>query len=51
MRRLLEWAAVGLIALLVLVQFVPYGRDHRNPPVTAELAWDSATTRELAGRA
>jgi mono/diheme cytochrome c family protein len=36
--------AVGLLA----IQLVPYGRDHANPPVTAEPAWDSPQTRELA---
>jgi mono/diheme cytochrome c family protein len=51
MRRLLEWGAVIAVVALVAVQFVPYGRDHTNPPVTAEPAWDSAETRELAGRA
>jgi hypothetical protein len=37
-----------LLALFVLIQFVPYGRDHTNPPVLSEPAWDSARTRELA---
>jgi mono/diheme cytochrome c family protein len=39
-------AVVGLV-----VQAVPYGRSHTNPPVTAEPAWDSPRTRELAERA
>ncbi len=33
------------------LQAVPYGRDHSNPPVRAEPAWDSPRTRELAARA
>ena len=41
----------GLAAALALVQFVPYGHDHVNPPVTAEPAWDTAETRALAVRA
>ncbi len=32
----------------VLIQLVPYGRAHTNPPVTEEPRWDSARTRELA---
>lgn len=44
-------AAVGLIVIFLAIQLVPYGRDHTNPPVVAEPAWDSATTRELAVRA
>ena len=45
---------VGAIALGVLVvafaviQAVPYGRDHSNPPVRQEPAWDSPATRALA---
>lgn len=41
-------ALVGLVVLFGLIQLVPYGRDHTNPPVTKEIAWDSARTRELA---
>lgn len=32
---------------VVLIQFIPYGRDHSNPPVVAEPQWDSAQTRTL----
>lgn len=40
-------------ALIVLaaIQLVPYGRDHQNPPVANEPAWDSPRTRELFFRA
>ena len=33
-----------------LIQLVPYGRDHTNPPVTGEPPWDSAATRASRGR-
>jgi hypothetical protein len=48
---------LGKIALTILIivvlaalaiQLVPYGRDHTNPPVVQEPAWDSDQTRELA---
>ena len=45
-----RFVAVGLIALMVLliaVQFVPSGRNHSNPPVLAEPAWNNAQTRTL----
>ena len=29
---------LGAVALLVLIQLVPYGRDHTNPPVENEPA-------------
>jgi len=47
---------IGLIFLLILafavfiavaIQFVPYGRNHTNPPVLAESQWDSPATRQL----
>jgi mono/diheme cytochrome c family protein len=40
-----------LALALVAIQFAPYGRDHLNPPVSAEPAWDSAETRALAKQA
>lgn len=43
--------AIGAIAVFALIQLVPYGRDHENPPVIAEPAWDSPQTRELFFRA
>ena len=36
--------AVGLFGV---IQLVPYGRDHQNPPVTAEPDWKGQRTREL----
>ena len=34
-----------------LSQVVPFGREHSNPPVIQEPAWDSPRTRQLAKRA
>jgi hypothetical protein len=42
---------LGLVAVFAIIQLVPYGRDHRNPPVAAEPAWDRPETRALAARA
>ncbi len=47
----LRWLIIGLFGLSVAIQFVPYGRDHTNPPVRKEPAWSSPRTRELAVRA
>jgi hypothetical protein len=41
----------GIPLFFIGIQLVPYGRDHANPPVLAEPAWDSPATRELARRA
>ena len=47
-RRLILWIVLGVVVLFGLMQLVPYGRNHRNPAVTKEVAWDTARTRELA---
>ncbi len=39
------------LGLFGLIQLVPYGRNHTNPPVVAEPTWDSPQTRALAARA
>ncbi len=39
------------LLLLVAIQFIPYGKDHTNPPVIAEPNWDSPQTRTLFMRA
>ena len=41
----------GLAAIFVAIQFVPYGRDHTNPPVTQDAPWPSPEARQLAVRA
>jgi hypothetical protein len=54
MRRTLKALAVGLAAIaaaFLLLQLVPYGRTHSNPPTIVEPAWDSPRTRALAVRA
>lgn len=50
-RRFLKPLLLGALALAAVVQVVPYGRSHTNPPVTGEPPWDSPATRELAKRA
>lgn len=49
--RWLRWILAVLVGGLLVIQLIPYGRAHDNPPVVAEPAWDSAQTRELAARA
>jgi hypothetical protein len=46
-----KWIFSGLLVVFALIQFVPYGRDHANPPVLGEPNWDSTGTRDLAKRA
>ena len=52
--RTLKIFAVGMASIagvFLVLQLVPYGRTHSNPPTIAEPAWDSPRTRELAVRA
>jgi hypothetical protein len=42
---------VAVFALFFLIQLVPYGRNHTNPPVTSEPKWATPHARELAQRA
>lgn len=48
-----RWSRIGFAVLgtLLAMQLVPYGRDHTNPPVTGEPAWDAPGTRALARQA
>jgi hypothetical protein len=41
----------AVIGLLVLIQLIPYGRNHSNPSITGTPAWDSPDTERLARRA
>jgi mono/diheme cytochrome c family protein len=45
------WFGTAVAAVALAIQVVPYGRNHANPPVTREPAWDSHAARELAKRA
>ena len=51
MKKIIGYIFIGGIILFGLIQLIPYGRDHSNPSVIAEPAWDSTATRDLAVRA
>jgi len=48
LKKAVKWSAISVTVVFVAIQFVPYGRDHTNPPVQTEPQWDSARVRELA---
>ena len=50
-QQFVGYGGATLLVLFVLIQAVPYGRSHSNPPVTQEPAWNSPQTRALAVRA
>ena len=43
--------AVAFVVVFALIQAVPYGRSHKNGPITGEPKWSSPETRELMVRA
>jgi hypothetical protein len=50
-RKILVRSAIGILALLALIQLVPYGHAHGNPPVTRAPRWDSPGTAKLVADA
>ncbi|HEX5988953.1 MAG TPA: heme-binding domain-containing protein [Solirubrobacterales bacterium] len=47
-RRTLTLAGAGTVALLLLIQLVPYGHAHSNPPVTRAAKWPPGPGKEIA---
>ena len=41
----------GVLLAAVLIQLIPFGRTHSNPPTAKEPAWNSPDTRALFRRA
>jgi hypothetical protein len=46
--KFLLYLVLAGVVVFVLLQFVPYGRDHTNPPTSVEPQWDSPETRQIA---
>jgi hypothetical protein len=51
LKKWLGRLGIGAVVLLIVIQFIPYGRAHANPAVVQEPQWDSEVTRDLAVRA
>ncbi len=49
--KLILVVIVAGIVLFGLIQLIPFGRNHTNPPAVQEPNWDSPQTRALAVRA
>jgi hypothetical protein len=50
-KKIVLGVLIGLMAGGILIQFLPYGHDHTNPPVAGEPHWDSQQTRDLVTQA
>ena len=51
MKKIIMIILVCLFVFFLVIQFIPYGHQHTNPPVVQEPNWDSPQTKELAQRA
>jgi len=51
LKKILLIGILVVAGIFLLMQLVPYGRNHTNPPVVSEPNWDSPETLALAERA
>jgi mono/diheme cytochrome c family protein len=51
LKKITLWSVAVLIALFVVVQFIPLAGAKTNPPVIAEPRWNREETKVLAQRA
>jgi mono/diheme cytochrome c family protein len=42
---------IGIVATFIVIQFIPYGKNHINPSVQEEPKWNTPKTKELFMRA
>jgi mono/diheme cytochrome c family protein len=51
LKKIILLGGATIVAFALLIQLIPYGHNHLNPPVVAEPKWDSPQTRQLAKQA
>ena len=47
LRKVIGFAVLGLVALFLLIQLVPFGREHSNPPVTRAAVFSDPKARQI----
>ena len=50
-KKVLGIGVAVIVGGFLLIQLIPYGRNHTNPPIVNEPNWDSPETLALAQRA
>lgn len=50
-QRFLAVVVAATLGTFVVIQAIPYGKSHSNPPVTGEPQWANSETRDLMVRA
>lgn len=48
MKKTLVYIVLGGLVLFGLIQLLPIGKNHTNPPVVSEPSWNSPATRQMA---
>jgi mono/diheme cytochrome c family protein len=48
MKKKFWYVILAGLVLLALIQLVPFGKDHTNPPMVSEPNWNSPQTRQMA---
>jgi hypothetical protein len=51
LKKILLYGGIAIIVLAILIQFIPYGRNHTNPAVVKQPTWDNQQTQALFERA
>ena len=46
--KVLKWVVLVALVAFAVLQVLPLGRDHSNPPITAEPVWITRDAREVA---
>ena len=49
-RRVVLWVGLGVLAIFIAIQFVPYGWRHPNPPMTLNAPWPDEESEAIARR-
>ncbi len=50
-RQFLIKTTLFMSGFFILLQIIPYGHNHTNPPIVEEPAWDSPQTRAVVKKA
>ena len=51
LRRVATWTGLSVLGLFLVIQLVPYGWRHPNPPVVRDAPWPDAESAAIARRA
>jgi len=47
-RKYILWFVIAAVVVFGLIQLIPFGHDHTNPPIVSEPNWSSPQARALA---